>query len=134
MTIAQLPYFLTGIPLATDLLYPLSSGDFRKANTQGDSLVCWYTGGWRFSGPLGDEKLDRLDALCLLRIMPIAHTDEMIAVLRASLLGTFPARLAMQRSTHVHHLTNASVTTQGQMRAEHHGSCSPVLAARPLGL
>jgi len=82
VTIAQLPYFLTGIPLATGLLHPLSQGDFRKANTQGDYLVCWYTGGWWFPGPLGYDKLDCLEALFLLRIMPIAHTDETVAVLR----------------------------------------------------
>jgi hypothetical protein len=52
-----------------------------KANTQGDYLVRWYTGGWWFPGPLGDNKLDRLEALFLLRIMPIAHTDETVAVL-----------------------------------------------------
>ena len=31
---------------------------------------------------LGYDKLDRLEALFLLRVMPIAHTDETIAVLR----------------------------------------------------
>jgi hypothetical protein len=82
VTIAQLPDFLTGIPPATGLLHPLSYGDFRKANTQSNYLVCWYTGGWGFPGPLGDDKLDRLEALFLLRIMPIAYTDKTITVLR----------------------------------------------------
>jgi len=82
LTIAQLPDFLTWIPLATGLLHPLSEIDFRKANTQGDSLVSWYLRYWRFPGPLGDDELYRLEALFLLRIIPIAHTDETIAVLR----------------------------------------------------
>jgi len=45
-------------------------------------LVCLYTGGWGFPGPLGYDKLDRLEALFLLRIMPIAYTDKTITVLR----------------------------------------------------
>ena len=134
VTRAQLPDFLTGMPLATGLLHPLSSGAFRKVNTQGDYLVCWYTGGWWFPGPRGDDTLDRLAALFLLRIMPIAHTDETSAGLRASRLGPLPARLEMQRSPHANHLINASGIEQGQMRAEHNGSCSPVLAASPIGL
>jgi hypothetical protein len=39
-------------------------------------------GGWWFPGPLGYDKLDCLEALFLLCIMPIAHTDETVAVLR----------------------------------------------------
>ena len=84
LTIAQLPDFLTWIPLATGLLHPLSEVDFRKANTQGDYLVSWDLRYWRFPGPLGDDELYRLAALFLLRIMPIAHTDETIAVYGAS--------------------------------------------------
>jgi hypothetical protein len=70
----------------------------------------------------------------LLRIMPIAHTDETIAVLRESLLGTFPAWLQMQRSAQVNHPTNSSVTTQGRTRAAQKCSCAPVLSAKPPGL
>ncbi len=47
LTIAQLPDFLTWIPLATGLLHLLSEVDFRKANTQGDYLVRWYLRYWR---------------------------------------------------------------------------------------
>src|SRR2546425_3653916 len=70
LTIAQLPDFLTWIPLATGLLHPLSEIDFRKANTQGDSLVSWYLRYWRFPGPLVRPGAPPLGRLFFLPLRP----------------------------------------------------------------
>src|SRR3989442_15927069 len=82
LTIAQLPDFLTWIPLATGLLHPLSEIDFRKANTQGDSLVSWYLRYWRFPGPPRDGEVYPFEAPFFLRIIPLTPPNEKIAVLR----------------------------------------------------
>src|SRR2546425_4099475 len=84
LTIAQLPDFLTWIPLATGLLHPLSEVDFRKANTQGDSLVSWYLRYWR-----SEEHTSELQSLAYLVCRLLLEKKKMPAGLELTVRNLF---------------------------------------------
>src|SRR5207247_1784429 len=134
LRVAQLPHPTIPIPLATRLLHLLPDLDFGKTHTHSHNRVSRKTRRWRVPLALGNDELHSLEALLLLCIVAIAHTDQTVAVLCEQLLGAFLARLEMQRSTHANHLINSLVTAQGQMHTEPNGSCSQVLAMRPTEL
>src|SRR3989441_4101008 len=72
------------IPLATGLLHPLSEVDFRKANTQGDSLVSWYLRYWR-----SEEHTSELQSLAYLVCRLLLEKKKMPAGLELTVRNLF---------------------------------------------
>src|SRR5438128_8978514 len=115
LRVAQLPHLATPIPLSASPLHLVPNLYFGKTHTHSHNRVSRKTRRWRVPLALGNDELHSLEALLLLCIVAIAHTDQTVAVLCEQLLGAFLARLEMQRSTHANHLINSLVTAQGQM-------------------
>lgn len=94
--VAQLPDPLLWIPLPSGLLHAGASWHVGKSDTQSDDLVVGEARPWRVPVAFGDEQLHGLEPLLPLRIVPIAHTDEAVTVLREKLFRALLAWLEMQ--------------------------------------
>lgn len=94
--VAQLPDPSFGIPRPSGLLHQSSGCHVGKGDAQPYDPVAREAGARRFPIAFGDDELHGLEPLLSLRIVPIAHADEAVAVLRKKLLRASLARAEMQ--------------------------------------